>query len=136
MTTTPVLKPAAPSAESAPLLRPGSAPPAPANEAEPKPALSAAPPANDDRETVGAILQAMNARPANRTPFLLAIVGSVLWAAVCGLYGYQNLWPSVSTGFKEALWRPETPLLALATPARSRTSAASSCGPCGTGVSP
>src|SRR3974390_2264833 len=66
--TTPVLKPAAPSAESAPLLRPGSAPPAPATEAEPKSALSPTPPANDDRETGGAILQAINARPANRTP--------------------------------------------------------------------
>src|ERR1017187_6208936 len=60
VTVTPVLKPAPPSAESAPLLRPGSAPPAPASEAEPKPALSPTPPANDDRETVGAILQAMN----------------------------------------------------------------------------
>ena len=113
---TPVLKPAAPPAESAPLLRPSSAPLASLNESDAKPPLSATPPANDDRETVGAILQAMNARPASRTPFILALIGSVLWAALCGLYGYQNLWPTVSSGpLREALLRPETPLLALAT---------------------
>src|SRR5271157_5624820 len=59
---TPVLKPSAPSGEAAPLLRPGSAPPAPTNETESKPTLPSSPPANDDRETVGAILQAINAR--------------------------------------------------------------------------
>ena len=65
---TPVLKPAAPPAESAPLLRPSSAPLASLNESDAKPPLSATPPANDDRETVGAILQAMNARPGQPHP--------------------------------------------------------------------
>src|SRR5271165_5388724 len=116
MIVTPVLKPAAPSAESAPLLRPSSMPIASLNESDAKPPLSATPPANDDRETVGAILQAMNARPASRTPFILALIGSVLWAALCGLYGYENLWPTVASApLREALLRPETPLLALAT---------------------
>ena len=33
----------------------------------------------------------------------------------CALYGYQNLWPTISAGpLKETLWRPEAPLLALA----------------------
>src|SRR5271166_4955053 len=113
---TPVLRPAAPSAEAAPLLRPSSTPLASAaGETESKPVLSPAPPANDDRETVGAILQAMNARPASRTPFILALIGSLLWAGICALYGYQNLWPTISAGpLKETLWRPEAPLLALA----------------------
>ncbi|MGA7199908.1 MAG: hypothetical protein WBY97_22850, partial [Roseiarcus sp.] len=113
---TPVLKPAAPSTEAAPLLRPSSAPLASAaSEAETKPPLSPTPPANDDRETVGAILQAMNARPASRTPFILALIGSLLWAAICALYGYQNVWPALAAGpLKQTLLRPETPLLALA----------------------
>src|SRR5208283_4949434 len=87
MIVAPVLKPASPPAESTPLLRPSSPPLASLAESEPKPPLSATPPANDDRETVGAILQAMNARPISRTPFILALTGSVLWAALCGLYG-------------------------------------------------
>ena len=62
-------------------------------ENEPKPAIPAATPANDDRENVGAILQAMNARPASRTPFILALVASLLWAAICALYGYVSVWP-------------------------------------------
>ena len=113
---TPVLKPAAPSAEAAPLLRPSSTPLASApSETEAKPSLSAAPPANDDRETVGAILQALNTRPASRTPFILAVIGSLLWAGICALYGYQNLWPTISAGpLKQTLLRPEAPLLALA----------------------
>src|SRR5271166_113126 len=114
----PVLKPAAPALESTPLLRPSSPLVTSGGEAEPKPTptLSPAPPANDDRETVGAILQTMSARPASRTPFILAFVSSLLWAAICGLYGYQNLWPTVSSGpLKETLLRPEAPLLALAT---------------------
>ena len=53
------------------------APPSPSvPENETKPAISAATPANDDRENVGAILQAMNARPASRTPFILALIAS------------------------------------------------------------
>src|SRR5271168_5325967 len=51
---------------------------------------TAATPANDDRENVGAILQAMNARPASRTPFIIALVASLLWAAICALYGYVS----------------------------------------------
>ena len=114
--TTPVLKPAAHPAEATPLLRPGSAPLAPAAEPKSKPSLSSTPPANDDRETVGAILQALNTRPASRTPFVLAMAGSIVWAALCALYGYQNLWPTYSSApLKETLLRPETPLLALAT---------------------
>ena len=76
-----------------------AAPPGPraspiAPETEAKPAIQTSAPANDDRETVGAILQAMNARPASRTPFILALIGSLLWAAICVLYAYVALWPS------------------------------------------
>ncbi|MBV9290701.1 MAG: hypothetical protein JO288_23280, partial [Hyphomicrobiales bacterium] len=115
-TQTPVLKPPAPAAEAAPLLRPSSGAAASASEADVKPALSSTPPANDDRETVGVILQALNAQPPSRTPFVLAVIGSLAWAGFCALYGYQNLWPVVSSSpLRETLLRPETPLLALAT---------------------
>ena len=83
-------------------------------ENEPKPAIPAATPANDDRENVGAVLQAMNARPASRTPFILALVASLLWAAICALYGYVSVWPSASRRPLEMLLRPETPLFLLA----------------------
>ena len=92
----PVLKPSAPSAEPTPLLRP-SPPPASVGEPEPKPVIPSAPPANDDRETVGAILQAMNARPASRAPFVLAVIGSFAWLVTCVLYGYLKVWPTVSS---------------------------------------
>src|SRR5574340_481869 len=66
---TPVLKPSPPAGDAPTLLR-ASQPPSGVPESEPKPAIAAATPANDDRENVGAILQAMNARPASRTPFI------------------------------------------------------------------
>src|SRR5271166_6147459 len=62
----PVLKPGVPPAEPAPLLRPGATPLPSGAEAEAKPTIAPSPPANDDRETVGAILQAMNVRPPSR----------------------------------------------------------------------
>ena len=90
---TPVLKPSQLAGDAPTLLRAGP-PPAIAPESEPKPAIPAATPANDDRENVGAVLQAMNARPASRTPFILALVASLLWAAICALYGYVSVWPA------------------------------------------
>ena len=111
----PVLKPSAPSTEPTPLLRPGPSPTPPTSEGEPKPTIPSSPPANDDRETVGAILQAMNARPASKTPFVLAMIGSVAWLVTCALYGYLSVWPTVSSApLARTLFRPETPLLALA----------------------
>ncbi len=91
---TPVLKPSAPTGETATLLRSGASPQPGAHESEARPAIPAAAPANDDHATVGAILQAMSARPASRTPFILALIASLLWAAMCALYGYFTLWPS------------------------------------------
>ncbi len=111
----PVLKPAAPAPESAPLLRPAMPASQPAAEPEPKPPLASAPPANDDREVVGAILQAMNPQRTSRAPFVLALIGSLIWAGICALYAYQNVWPKVGqTPLKDQLFRPETPLLVLA----------------------
>ncbi len=110
---TPVLKPSQLAGDAPPLLRAGlSSPSVPENE--PKPAIPAATPANDDRENVGAVLQAMNARPASRTPFILALIASLLWAAICALYGYVSVWPSAPRRPIEMLLRPETPLLLLA----------------------
>src|SRR3984957_14634529 len=84
------------------------------SENEVKPAIPAPTPANDDRENVGAVLQAMNARPASRTPFVLALVASLVWAAICALYGYVSVWPSAPRRPLEMLLRPETPLFLLA----------------------
>src|SRR5262249_41648746 len=63
---TPVLKPSALSVEASSLLRPSPPPVASAPETEAKPVIPTNAPANDDRETVGAILQAMNAGQASR----------------------------------------------------------------------
>src|SRR5271169_2471761 len=110
---TPVLKPTQLAADAPTLLRAGPASPF-VPENEPKPAIPAPVPANDDRENVGAILQAMNARPASRTPFMLALIASLVWAAICALYGYVSVWPSASRRPLEMLLRPETPLFLLA----------------------
>ena len=110
---TPILKPSGAAPDSAPLLRPG---PQQTTDAEGKPAIAATPPANDDRETVGAILQALNTPRPSRTPFVLAIIGSLVWAAVCALYAYLRLWPEVASAPVAASFvRPETALLLLAT---------------------
>ena len=86
---TPVLKPSQLPGDAPTLLRAG--PPLPTvSDNEAKPAIPAPTPANDDRENVGAVLQAMNARPASRTPFILALVASLVWAAICALYGYVS----------------------------------------------
>src|SRR5579863_10214902 len=110
----PVLKPSPLAAETATLLRP-AAPQAGVYDGDVKPSIPApAPaPANDDRASVGAILQAINARPASRTPFILALIGSIIWAAICALYGYVALWPSASGRPIEMLLRPEAPLVML-----------------------
>ena len=93
-TATPVLKPSPLPPEASTLLRPGPQTAASAPESETKPAIPTSAPANDDREGVGAILLAMNARPASRTPFIIALIGSLLWAAVSAFYAYVALWPS------------------------------------------
>ena len=110
---TPVLKPTQVAGDAPTLLRAGSPPQSPP-ENDPKPVIPAATPANDDRENVGAILQAMNERPASQMPFILALVASCLWAAVCGLYLYVSVLPSAPRRPLEILLRPETPLFLLA----------------------
>ncbi|MFZ0602549.1 MAG: hypothetical protein WAN05_14560, partial [Roseiarcus sp.] len=112
-TAAPVLKPSPLAGDAPTLLRAGPSPQGVA-DSETKPAISAATPANDDRENVGAVLQAMNARPASRTPFILALIASLLWAAICALYAYGSVWPSASRRPLEMLLRPETPLFLLA----------------------
>ncbi|HLX99590.1 MAG TPA: hypothetical protein VKR62_12890, partial [Roseiarcus sp.] len=112
-TTTPVLKPSPVAGDAPALLRAGSPPPV-VPEGESKPAIATTAPANDDRENVGAILQAMNARPSSRSPFILALVASLLWTAICALYAYVSLWPLASRRPTELLLRPETPLFLLA----------------------
>ena len=107
-TATPVLRPSATPAEPTPLLRPSAPPQSATSEGEPKPTLPSTPPANDDREVVGAILQAINTRPPSRTPFVLAVIGSLAWLAICALYGYLNVWPTISSvPLAQTLFRPE-----------------------------
>ena len=109
---TPVLKPSQPASDTPTLLRAG--PPQPsAPENEPKPAIPASTPANDDRENVGAVLQAMNARPASRTPFIIALAASLLWAAVCALYAYISVWSSASRRPLDMLLRPRDSALSV-----------------------
>ena len=91
--TTPFLKPSQIASETPALLRASPSSPF-VPESGPKPAIPAATPANDDRENVGAVLQAMNARPASRTPFVLALVAALLWATICALYAYVSAWPA------------------------------------------
>ena len=63
---TPTLKPAVQSGAS--------------EAAEAKPILApAGSPANDDRPSVGQILQAMQTRPPSRAPFIIALVASLVW---------------------------------------------------------
>ena len=54
-----------------------------------RPASSAAMPANDDRESVGAILRTLQAKPSG-TPMLIAGAASLLWIGVCSLYLYSD----------------------------------------------
>ena len=61
--------------------------------------------ANDDRRSVGQLLAALQARP-NSTPFVLAALGSAVWAVVCGYGLYAG--GSFSGGLSAAsLARPE-----------------------------
>ncbi len=46
-------------------------------------------PANDDKESVGAILRTLQARPSG-TPMIVAGLAAVLWIAVCAIYVYAD----------------------------------------------
>ena len=88
-TATPVLKPSPLAAEASTLLRPE--PLVSGQRCRERGKADASRPPRRQTMTArpsGAILQAMNARPASRTPFVLAVIGSLLWAAICALYGY------------------------------------------------
>ena len=93
---------------------PGPSSAAASRDSETKPAISAARRQTTTARTSAPILQAMNARPASRTPFILALIASLLWAAICALYAYVAVWPSAPRRPLEMLLRPETPLFLLA----------------------
>ncbi len=88
-------KPPAPTPPAAalpptPTLKP-SAPPTPPETAEAKPILApGGAPANDDRPSVGQILQAMQTRPPSRAPFVVALVASLAWLALCVVYDVEH----------------------------------------------
>src|SRR5579862_2154906 len=48
------------------------------------------PPANDDRPTVGSLVQSLQVRPAGRGPLVLAGVASLAWVGLVGFYFYTN----------------------------------------------
>jgi hypothetical protein len=78
--------PARAAAQPTPTLKP-AVPPGAAEAAEAKPILApAGSPANDDRPSVGQILQAMQTRAPSRAPFIIALVASFVWLTLCGLY--------------------------------------------------
>ena len=76
--------PSAASAQAAPEPRPA---------AEPAPravALAPTPAANDDREEIGTLLQAMQRKPSSR-PFLAATFASILWTVAIGAFALSRL---------------------------------------------
>ena len=52
-------------------------------------ARPAAAPANDDKESVGAILRTLQAKPSG-TPMIVAGLAAILWIAVCAIYLYAD----------------------------------------------
>ena len=92
-----------------PALAPESAVARPAPPAEP-----AAVPANDDRRTVGQILQAMQVRPS-RTPAIVATILSVIWAGVWAVYASTHRAALFETGDFTRI-EPALALLALLGP--------------------
>ena len=81
----PVAQPLRPAAQAGPALKPAA--PTSSESVDGKPVLApAAAPANDDRPSVGQILQAMQTRPPSRAPFILALVASAVWLALCAVF--------------------------------------------------
>ena len=79
--------------------------------AERSPVTPSVPPANDDRDSVGAMLRALNRRPS-RAPFVLAWIFSAAWIAIAGIYFAAHRADFLGQG--PLLARPEIPLYALA----------------------
>jgi hypothetical protein len=69
------------------------------------------PPANDDRDSVGAMLRSLNRKPS-RAPFALAALFSGIWVALAAVYFVTRRADFLGHG---SLWgRPDFPLYALA----------------------
>ncbi len=72
-------------------------------------------PANDDRATVGQLMQALHSPKPSRGLFFAALVGSLAWIVLCGAYvwsreGFSSL---QSLANREFWLRPETALIIL-----------------------
>ena len=59
---------------------------------KPAPARASMAPANDDRPSVGQVLQALQQRPS-RSPLVLAWLGALVWLGLAGYYGWMT-WQS------------------------------------------
>ena len=74
------------------------------------------PPANDDRPTVGSLVQALQLRPAGRGPLVLASLVSLAWIGMVGFTFFTRQAGSslAALGAAETYARPESVLLLLA----------------------
>ena len=74
------------------------------------------PPANDDRPTVGSLVQSLQVRPAGRGPLVLAAIVSLAWIGMVGFYFFTRGAGSslAALGAVETYLRPESVLLLLA----------------------
>ena len=86
------------------------APPAPLPSAVAR-AASTASPANDDRPSVGEVLQALQTRPS-RGPYVIATLASLGWVALCLYYVYAKFGYEQLTDLA-FLARPQSVLAAL-----------------------
>ena len=87
-----------------------------ARPSEPSPGLPPeTPPANDDRASAGAIVQALQMRKPSQAPIVAAALCSLAWLVLCAVYAYyQYAALPAGASARGALLRPETALFALA----------------------
>src|SRR5580700_5539542 len=81
-----------------------------ARPTEPSPGLPPeTPPANDDRASAGAIVQALQMRRPSQAPIIAAAACSLIWLLLCGAYAYYQ-YAALPSGVdaRGALLRPET----------------------------
>ena len=103
--SSPILKPTAAAPETAPLLRPGAAQAADAETRAPI-ASTGRPRQRRPRDGRPDPPHNADAPQSGRTPFVVAVLASLVWIAVCGLYAYGRLWPAVASSSLEDVCFP------------------------------
>ncbi len=98
--------------QPAPPVRPqGQARPQRSRAAE-NPIAPIGQPANDDRHSVGQLLQALNTKPS-RKPYILATLATAGWLGLCGAYLFTNWTPPSPLTLHALAAQPEIVLGAL-----------------------